>query len=95
MSMQTCSSPPQSFIIDITVISTGKPWADWSYANEVELINFILDHKAEAGDFATFKPTVWNAASQHLEQYWKKGGPKTAASCSSKWTQLSGLSYVA
>ena len=70
----------------LLTISTGKPWADWSDTDEEELINFLLDHKAEAGDLATFKPALWNAAFQHLEQFWKKSRQKTAVSCSSKWT---------
>ena len=72
MSMQICSSQPLSVITDAMVISTSKPWADWSDANEEKLINILLDHKANASDLATIKPAVWNAASQHLKQFWKK-----------------------
>jgi len=54
--------------------------------DKAELINFLLDCQAEAGNSATFKPAVWNAAALHLEPFWTKGGPKTANSCSSKWT---------
>ncbi|KIM73839.1 hypothetical protein PILCRDRAFT_14909 [Piloderma croceum F 1598] len=56
--------------------------------DEAELINFLLDRQAEAGDSATFKPAVWNAAALHLEQFQTKGGPKTVNSCSTKWTWL-------
>ena len=86
--MHTCSSPPQSVSGDTTAVSTGKSQADWSDDNKKELINFLLDCKAEAGYSATFKPVVWNAAARHMEQFWKKGGPKTAGSCSSKWSQV-------
>jgi hypothetical protein len=85
--MQTRSSPPQSVDGDITEISSGKLR---SVTDEEELVNFLIDRQAEAGDSATFKPVVWNAAALHLEQFRTKGGPKTANSCSSKWTRVRG-----
>ena len=88
--MHTRSSPPQSVSGATPVVSTSKPRADWSENDEKELVSFLLEHKAEAGDSATFKPTVWRAASQHLEQFRVKGGPKTASACSSKWSRVCG-----
>jgi hypothetical protein len=89
--MHTRSSPPQSVSGDTTAISAGKPRCDWSEEDETELVNFLLDRQAEAGDSATFKPAVWNAAALHLEQFRTKGGPKTANSCSSKWNRVRGV----
>jgi hypothetical protein len=88
--MQTRSSPLQSVDGDIAEISSGKLQCDWSVTDEEELVNFLIDRQAEAGDSATFKPVVWNAAALHLEQFRTKGGPKTANSCSTKWTRVRG-----
>ena len=52
------------------------------------MFNFLLNHKAEASDLETFKSVMWNAASHHIEQFQKKGGPKTAGLCASKWGQV-------
>jgi len=89
--MQTRSSPPQSEDgnnITIEPVTGSKPRCDWSEKDEIELINFLIEHKAEAGDSATFKSVVWNAASQLLEKSRVKGGPKTSKACSDKWTRV-------
>jgi hypothetical protein len=57
-------------------------------SDEKELINFLIEHKAEVGDSATFKPAVWNTASVLLEKSCVKGGPKTSKACSDKWTRV-------
>jgi len=89
--MQTRSSPPQSEDgnnITIEPVTGSKPRCDWSEKDEIELINFLIEHKAEAGDSATFKPVIWNAASQLLEKSRVKGGSKTSKACSDKWTRV-------
>jgi len=91
--MHIHSSPPQSHHGDTSTISTiftSRPQCDWSDTDETELINFLVEHKAEAGDSAMFKASVWNAAAQHLEQFRTKGGPKAANSCSAKWSRVRG-----
>ena len=89
--MQTRSSPPQSEDgnnITTKPVTGTKPRCDWSDEDEIELINFLIEHKAEAGDSATFKATVWNAASVLLEKSRVKGGPKTSKACSDKWSRV-------
>ena len=92
--MHTRSSPPESVNGDTDTAaisaSASKLRYDWLATDEAELINFLLDHQAEAGDSATFKLVVWNAAALHLEQFQTKGGPKTANSCSTKWSRVCG-----
>jgi hypothetical protein len=85
--MRTRSSPSQFEDGNVTVEpATGsKARCDWP---EIELINFLIEHKAEAGDLATFKPVIWNAASQLLEKSRIKGGPKTSKACSEKWSRV-------
>ena len=88
--MQTRSSPPQSEDGNITaeLVTGSKPRCDWSAKDEIALINFLIEHKAEAGDSATFKSVVWDAASQLLKKSRVKGGPKTSKVCSDKWTRV-------
>jgi hypothetical protein len=70
-------------------LETGsKSRCDWSEKDEIKLINFLIERRAVAGDLATFKAPVWNAASQLLEKSRVKGGPKTSKACSDKWTRV-------
>ena len=91
--MHTCSSPAQSEdgdTIMIELVTGSKPRCNWSEKEEIELINFLIEHKAEGGDSVTFKAPVWNAASQLLEKSCVKGGPKTSKACSDKWMRVHG-----
>jgi hypothetical protein len=48
------------------------------------LINFLLDHKAEAGDGGSFKANIWNAAAVKMLKHTTKGGPKIAGKFKAK-----------
>jgi hypothetical protein len=93
--MRTCSSPSQSEDGNVTVEpATGsKARCDWPLEAEIELINFLIEHKAEVGDLATFKPVIWNAASELLEKSRVKGGPKTSKACSEKWSRVCRMAF--
>ena len=67
-------------------IDDGK--ALWTTTDEDELITFLVEHKAAAGDGGNFKKTTWTAASEHLKQFTMKGGVKTAEACKSKWSRV-------
>jgi hypothetical protein len=89
--MHTRSTPPQSEdgnAILVEPAAGSKPRLDWSQNGETELINFLIEHKAEVGISAIFKPAIWNAISQHLEKSRQKGGPKTSKLCSDKWSRV-------
>jgi hypothetical protein len=88
--MHTRSSPSHSENDDVAVaLETGsKSRCDWSEKDEIQLIDFLIERRAAAGDSATFKAPVWNAASQLLEKSRIKGGPKTNKACSDKWTRV-------
>lgn len=68
--------------------TTGPDRSIWTLEDETRLIQFLVDHHAEAGDGANFKSSVWNAAGEELSKHVAKGGPKTAASCKSKWDRV-------
>ena len=91
--MQTQSSPSQSIHSD----SDGALWANtdpakapvhWSAANETAFIDFLIAHKAEAGNSLNFKPSVWTAAAEHMQLLTTKGGPKHAEKCKAKWGRV-------
>jgi hypothetical protein len=66
----------------------------WTQEDETRLVNFLLDHQGEAGDGANFKTSLWNAAGEELSKRVTKGGPKTAASCKSKWDRVCSIIII-
>ena len=87
--MRTCNSPPQvSDHNDDSVTELPPARCNWSDQDKIDLIRFLIKQKAETGDSATFKPSIWTAAAQHIDQSRTKGGPKTVKSCASKWTRV-------
>jgi hypothetical protein len=66
--------------------STADPRCHWMDADKLALINFLLDHKAEAGDGGSFKP--WNAAAVEMLKHTTKGGMKVAVKCKAKYVAV-------
>jgi hypothetical protein len=85
-------SPPGSTQgADSPASVSNLPVADrsvWTSEDETALIQFLNSRRAEAGDGANFKQTVWNAAAAEMAKHTTKGGVKTAAACKSKWTRV-------
>jgi len=52
------SSPPQTLKAPPIPEASGK--AQWSEADEIALIEYITEHKAEAGDGMKFKASFWS-----------------------------------
>ena len=83
--MHTCSSPSNSEEDHVVELETGKKnRCEWSKQDEIDLIHFLIENKDKAGDSATFKSAMWNAASRHLEKTCTGGGPKTSKACTDK-----------
>jgi hypothetical protein len=80
------SSPPQPPVIPPLPEVSGK--AQWSEADEIALIEYITEHKAEAGDGMKFKGAFWTGAAKEMLAHSSLGGVKTAAGCSSKWDRV-------
>jgi hypothetical protein len=78
-------SPP---LEDVVTSPLSTPKAIWTTDDESALIAFLIEHKSKAGDGTNFKSSVWNAAVEEMAKYSTKGGPKSANSCKSKWTQV-------
>ena len=65
------------------------PCAHWTDQDIRELVDFLLEHRAEGGDGASFKKSTWQAAAQALSKKPPaKGALKTAGACQSKWTKV-------
>ena len=92
MHMQTQSSPPQSTHSKsgaLQINTESKVLAvHWSEEDESAFVDFLIIHKAEAGDGLNFKPSVWAAAAQHMWPFTMKGGSKDASQCKAKWGRV-------
>ncbi|KAF8209966.1 hypothetical protein K438DRAFT_1571813, partial [Mycena galopus ATCC 62051] len=53
--------------------------------DEKKLIEYLLEHRAEAGDGTKFKATTFQGAATHVNLTRIKGGPKTGKSCEQKY----------
>jgi hypothetical protein len=62
--------------------------AQWTEADEITLIDYITEHKAEAGDGMKFKSSFWTGAAKEMISHSNLGGVKTPQGCSSKWDQV-------
>ncbi|KAF8578457.1 hypothetical protein K439DRAFT_1264542, partial [Ramaria rubella] len=60
----------------------------WNTALLDALVDFLIEHKAEAGDGGNFPDTVWNQAAQLMALYHVRGAVKSAKACKGKWSQL-------
>jgi len=92
MAMSTCRSSASPPLV-ITGTSTAEQRCHWSDANELALINFLLNHKAEAGDGGSFKPNIWNAAAVEMLKHTAKGGTKVAGKCKAKYISVCTMFY--
>ncbi|KAF8812912.1 hypothetical protein BYT27DRAFT_7085892 [Phlegmacium glaucopus] len=70
------------------------PSAYWTAPEELSLINFLIDHRAEAGDGANFKATTFQKAAKHLAPLLEHGAPKNAKSCGNKYCAFRKLFHV-
>ncbi|RXW13177.1 hypothetical protein EST38_g12677 [Candolleomyces aberdarensis] len=63
----------------------------WSIQDETALLNYLLEHKTEAGDGRNSKEPVFEgarAALQSAREADAKEAPKTLSSCKAKWSRL-------
>ncbi|KAF8583542.1 hypothetical protein K439DRAFT_1267532, partial [Ramaria rubella] len=60
----------------------------WRNGSLEALVEFLVEHRAEAGDGANFTETIWNQATQKMVPYYSKGAVKTPKVCRSKWGWL-------
>jgi len=63
--------------------------AVWTSAEESAFVDFLVDHKAEAGDGGNFKTTTYQRVVGHLAPLRQRGAIKTVKACRNKWTAVS------
>ena len=63
----------------------------WSMVEEKAMINFLIDHKAEAGGGFNFKDATWSKVAEHLQPLRTEGGVKTGKKCKEKWGWVSAI----
>jgi hypothetical protein len=78
---RTSQSPPTS-------VEEEHTKADWTADDVDAFVDFLVEHRAEAGDGANFKPSVWTAAASEMAKHTTKGARKTANACKSKWSRV-------
>jgi hypothetical protein len=53
----------------------------WSLPEEKAMINYLIKHRAEAGDGFHFKDTSWSKVAEPLRPLRTEGGVKTGKKC--------------
>jgi hypothetical protein len=66
-----------------------KDRCHWPLEDEAHLIQFLATNRAKGGDGMNFDKTVWASASIEMAKHTTQGAPKSADTCSSKWTWVS------
>lgn len=61
------------------------PAAQWTRKEEAAFVDFLVAHRAEAGDGCNFKAATFQRAAQSIAPLLQRGGPKTAKSCGNKY----------
>jgi hypothetical protein len=56
--------------------------------DEIALIEYITDHKAQVGDGMKFKLLFWTGTAKAMLVHTALGGPKMALRCSAKWDRV-------
>lgn len=64
------------------------PHAVWTPGDEDKLLDFLLEHRAAAGDGGNFKEATFQGISGLLTPLVTKGGPKTVRACQNKWNSV-------
>jgi hypothetical protein len=53
----------------------------WSEQEVTEPVNYLYEHRSEAGDGENFKAGTFKTATNHITPYLLQGPPKTAKMC--------------
>ena len=75
-----------TLVMALSTKSTEK--AHWSPEETAVLVDYLYDHRAEAGDGGNFKAPTFNAAATHINPLLSQGPQKTAQMCKTKWNSV-------
>jgi hypothetical protein len=62
--------------------------ARWSDSEVNALLDYLHEHKAEAGDGGNFKANTFNGAAARIKQHLSQGPTKTSKMCKGKWISV-------
>ena len=82
------------FLQDLISHVEMAPTAHWTPKEELAFINFLVEHKSEAGDGRNFKVATFQKAEAHLAPLLERGAIKTQKSCRNKYSAVCHLSHI-
>ncbi|KAK7012648.1 hypothetical protein R3P38DRAFT_2469036, partial [Favolaschia claudopus] len=82
----TSSATSEPLVLKPGLLTTGG--AVWLLQDQENLLSYLVDHVADAGDGGNFRAATFRGAAIYMESSRTKGGPKTAKSCESKYREL-------
>ncbi len=80
------SSPPSPTISTNQAALDAPKAASWTDADIECLLQYLLEHKSEAGDGISFTLPTFNAAAKPLNEILSRGATKTGLMVKNKWT---------
>ncbi|KAH9051664.1 hypothetical protein EDB87DRAFT_1735101 [Lactarius vividus] len=66
----------------------------WSPIDEDTLLDYLWDHRSEAGEGMSFKAPTLTGAAAKVQEMTTKGGPKMMGSCKNKWGKFKELYLI-
>lgn len=73
----------------VASMSQDEGKAIWNDAETLAFVDYLWEHRAEAGDGGNFKDTTFNGAADHIAKHWTTGAAKTGKRCRTKWGGVS------
>src|SRR5262245_39537972 len=71
------------------LMSAKQESAQWDEGEVSALVNYLSEHRSEAGDGGNFKASTFNAAAEAIQPFHKLGPQKTSVMCKRKWQSVS------
>ncbi|KAF8589310.1 hypothetical protein K439DRAFT_1612894 [Ramaria rubella] len=90
-------SPPaaaNSGLLAASSTTTATLDTQWPTPDLTAFMDFLVDHKAEAGNSMIFKGPLWTCAAAYMTNHASSGGIKTAGACRLKWGCMRGQTFV-
>jgi len=84
-----CSSPHYLHMSLNNQLPANDVPVHWNLPEEKAMIDYLVEHKASAGDGFTFKDATWTKVAEHLQPLRTEGGVKTGKKCKEKWGRVS------
>jgi hypothetical protein len=72
----------------MATLPNTTPRASWTEVEVDALVNYMFDHRAEAGDGGNFKVSTYTAAAAHIAQFTTPPQMKSVKSLQGKWQSV-------